>query len=447
MDLCAEKGYWKEAENVFVATRKVGSENSVIEYNIMIKAFGKAKLYDKALEIFESMRCSGPFPDECTYNSIIQMLSGGDFPEKAREFLIQMRNSGFKPRCETFCSVITSYCRAGFIDEAVETYRAMNESNVKPNEHVYGSLIDAFAQSGRLDEAIEYYNIMEKSGIAANQIIITSMIKGYGKNGRWREAQELYAKLKTMGDGPDVVASNCMINLYAGLQMVYEAKLIFEELKRNGQADGVSYVTMMYLYKSMGMLTEAIDVAQELQQSVLLTNCESYTIVMSSYAVTGKLKDFGELLNHMLTKRILPDSFTFKTLFTVLRKGGFPVEAINQLESSYTEGKPYARQAVITSLFSVVGLHTYAMKSCEQFANGDVELESFAYNAAIGAYGAAGKVDKALNVFMRMQDKGIDPDVVTYIALAVCYGKAAMIEGLRRIYALLSCMEIGSNKS
>ncbi|KAK8966668.1 Pentatricopeptide repeat-containing protein [Platanthera guangdongensis] len=447
IDLYAERGFWKEAEDVFDAKGKLGFKKDVVEYNVMIKAYGKAKMYDRALELFESMRCTGPWPDECTYNSLVQMLSGGDLPEKAREFLGQMRKSGFTPRCESFGAVLGSYCRAGLLSEAVTIYKEMAECRVEPNELIYGSLVDAFANSDRLDEAIEYYNIMEKSGLTVNCIVLTSLIKAYGKSSCWKEAQELYGKMKTLEGGPDVIASNCMMNLYAGLEMVNEAKLIFDDLRRGGRADSVSYVTITYLYKSMGMLNEAADIAQDMQQAVLLTDCASYNNVMASYVASGKLKECGELLHKMLRQKMIPGSSTFKVLFTVLKKGRFPPEAIFQLETSYSEGKPYARQAVVTSVFSTVGLHNFAQISCEAFANVMVELESYAYNTAIGAYGAAGEVDKALNVYLRMQDEGLRPDLVTYVHLAGCYGKAGMVEGLKRIYSLLKYGEIEPSES
>ncbi|KAI0507508.1 hypothetical protein KFK09_013633 [Dendrobium nobile] len=447
IDLYAEKGFWKEAEEIFLAKRKLGSKKDIVEYNVMIKAYGKGKLYEKALDLFEIMRRTGPWPDDCTYNSLIQMLSGGDLPDKASEFLSQMRKSGFMPRCESFCAVLASYCRSGFLSKGVQIYKEMMACGVEPNELVYGSLVDAFAESGRIDEALEYYNIMEKSGMKANLVVLTSLIKAYGKFGCWKEAQELYGKMKKLKDGPDAIASNCLINLYAGLGMVNEAKLIFDDLIRNCQADEVSYATMMYLYKSMGMLDEATDIAQKVEQSGFLTNCASYNNVMASYAVNGKLKDCGELLHKMLTQKILPDASTFKILFTILKKGGFPSEAIIQLESSYIEGKPYARQAVVTSLFSIVGLHTFAQHLCEVLVNDGVKLESFACNAAIGAYGTAGEVDKALNVYMRMQDDDLRPDLVTYVHLAGCYGKAGMIEGLNRIYGLLKYGKIDPAES
>ncbi|CAD5163492.1 unnamed protein product [Musa acuminata subsp. malaccensis] len=447
IDAYAEKGLWKEAEDVFYGKRGTRNKNDVVEYNVLIKAYGKAKQYDKALSLFEDMRNFGTWPDGCSFNSLIQMLSGGDFPDRAWELLGRMRDAGFRPRCETFSAVIASYSRKSMISEALEVYREMKALGVEPNEVVYGSLIDMFAEAGKVEEALHYFNLMEESGLPINGIVLTSLVKAYSKVGCWREAQELYTKMKTLDGGPDTIASNCMINLYADLGMVTEAKLIFNDLRKNGEADGISYATMMYLYKSMGMLEEAIGVAQEVQKSGLLTDCASYNSVIAAYAVNGKLKDSAELLQQMISRKILPDASTFKSIFTLLKKGGFAMEVVSQLESSYNEGKRFARQAIITSLFSMVGLHACALESCDLFLSAGMPLESFAYNSAIYAYGASGMVDKALNLYMRMQDEGLKPDIVTYIYLAICYGKARMVEGLRRIYGLLKYQELEPNES
>nr|DAD29326.1 TPA_asm: hypothetical protein HUJ06_030794 [Nelumbo nucifera] len=46
-----------------------------------------------------------------------------------------------------------------------------------------------------------------------------------------------------------------------------------------------------------------------------------------------------------------------------------------------------------------------------------------------------------------MQDRGIAPVLVTFINLVVCYGKAGMLEGVKRIHSQLKYGEIEPNES
>ncbi|CAI9092763.1 OLC1v1028092C2 [Oldenlandia corymbosa var. corymbosa] len=448
MDVYAEKGLWAEAEAIFLRKMDIfGQKKEVVEYNVLIKAYGKAKLYDKAFSLFRGMKNHGTWPDECTFNSIIQMFAGSELVDQARDLIAEMLEAGFKPSCLTFSSVVANYAQSGRLSEAVSVFQEMSKLGIKPNEVVFGSLIDGCAEAGNFEEAVGYFQEMKESGIPVNQIVLTSLIKAYGKAGYAEGAKQLYEKMKHLDGGPDIVASNSMLNLYAELGMVSEARLIFDHLKERGWADGVTFATMMYVYKNMGMLDEAIAVAEEMKSSGLLRDCVAFNKVMACYATSGQLVACGELLHDMVEQKLLPDIGTFRVLFTVLKKGELPTEAVRQLESSYQEGKPFARQAVITSVFSVVGLHEYALESCEIFLKAEMGLGLFAYNAAIYAYGASGRSDDALNIFMRMQDEGVEPDIVTLIHLVSCYGKTGMIEGIKRIYGQLKLGDIDPNES
>nr|XP_043608855.1 pentatricopeptide repeat-containing protein At1g73710 [Erigeron canadensis] len=444
IDAYAQKGLWAEAEYVFSCER----EKDIMEYNVMIKAYGIAKLYDKAFMLFKGMKSQGIWPDECTYNSLIQMFSGGDLVDEARDLLSEMWEAGFKPSCLTFSSIVASYARLRRLSEADEIYKEMMKSGVKPNEVVFGSLINGYAESSELDEALRYFGIMQESGLPANQVVLTSIIKAYSKSGVIEGARMIYKKMKELPGGPDVVASNSMLSLYADMGMVSEAKLIFDYLQESHQADAVSFATMMYVYKNMGMLDEAIEVAEEMKHSGLLTDCSSFNKAMACYATSGELVKCGELLHDMIvTRKLVPTNGTFKVLFTVLKKGGIATEGVEQLEFAYQEGKPYTREAIVTAVFSVLGLHTYALEYFERSMKLESGLDLSVYNMAIKVFGDLGRIDDAFKVFMRMQDEGLEADVVTYIYLVGCYGKAGMLEGVKRVYSKLKYEDIDPNES
>lgn len=448
MDVFAEKGLWAEAENVFFWKRDmVGQRRDVSEFNVMIKAYGIAKLYDKAVSLFRGMRNQGTWPDECTYNSLIQMLSGADLVDQARELLAEMQGLGFKPPCQTFSAIIGCYARLGQLSDAVNVYREMLQARVQPNEVVYGSLVNGFAEYGSLEEALQYFHKMEQSGISANLVVLTSLLKAYCKVGSLEGAKAIYERMKDLDGGLDIIACNSMMGLFADLGMVSEAKLVFENMREKGWADSVSYATMMYLYKNIGMVDDATELAEEMKLLGLLKDCVSYNKVLVCYATNGKLRECGELVHQMISQNLLPNDGTLKVLFTVLKKGGFPIEAVAQLESSYREGKPYSQQAAITALYSMVGMHDLALESARAFVESSVSLDSFAYNVAIYAFVSAGDIDKAFNIFMKMQDEAVEPDLVTHINLVICYGKAGMVEGVKRIYSQIKFGEIEPSES
>ncbi|PAN13099.2 hypothetical protein PAHAL_2G369800 [Panicum hallii] len=433
IDAFAIKGLWEEAEHIFLSRRGDGNNKDIMEYNVMVKAYGRAKQYDRVSSLLESMEGSGVSPDECTYNSLIQMFSVGGFPQRAKKLLGKMKDAGFEPKCETYSAVIRSYSHHCLVPEAICLFNEMKSSGVEPNIIVYGLLIDMFAETGNVKEALHYNNLLEESGISPNQVVLTSLIKAYSKYNCWKEAQNLYSRMKNMDGGPDIIASNAMLNLYANLGMVTEAKEIFGSLRRNNNADGVSYTTMVYLYKGMGLLSESVKVACELHKSGLLSDCASYNAVMACYVAKGNLRDCAELVQEMILANIPPDASTFGMIFSLLQNSHVSAEEVLQLESAYNDGKGSAKQAIVAFLFSIAGMHAAALENCEQLLRPEWTIDAWAYNVCFKVYASCGKVEKAFSLFVRMNNLGLKPDTVTCIHLATCYGKPGVSEGLRTI--------------
>ncbi|KAG2372421.1 Pentatricopeptide repeat-containing protein [Vigna angularis] len=306
MDVFAERGLCEEAENLFYGGRDLTvCKKDVLECNVMIKAYGKAGLYDK-------------------------------------------------------------------LSDAKRVYGKMVRVGVRPNEVMYGSLINGYAEHGSLEETLKYFYKMEESRFSANLIVSTSLLKAYCKVENLEGAKAIYERMKNMEGGLDLVACNSMIGLFADLGLVSEAKLAFENLREMGRVDAVSYATIMYLYKAVGMMDKAIEIVEEMKLSGLLEDCVSYNKVLVCYAANGKF-------------------------------------------------------------YECVGMHTLALESARTFIESEVELDSFAYNVASYAYGSAGDINKALNIYMKMRDKHAGPDLATYIYLVGCYGKAGMVEGVKRV--------------
>lgn len=171
-----------------------------------------------------------------------------------------------------------------------------------------------------------------------------------------------------------------------------------------------------------------------MQELGLLTNKLSFNNVLGVYAAEGRLREATELFQQMLKAKVSPDDITYKTLGTILKKGGLPMEAVNQLEIARESGIPHSMQALIVTLYSMAGMHEEALEACEQLKEIGLELDVSAYNAAIYAFGSADRIDEALKMFMSMKTKGIEPDVATYTSMIISYGKAGLIEGVKRMF-------------
>nr|XP_043612659.1 pentatricopeptide repeat-containing protein At3g23020 [Erigeron canadensis] len=355
IDAFGERGHILEAEKVFKCCQERRNPN-VLEFNVMIKAYGINKKYDEACRLIDSMDDHGVFPDKCSYNSLIQTLASADLPQKATLYLRKMQESGLVSDCIPYCAVISSFVKLGHLEMAVGLFKEMAGFNIEPDVVVYGVLINAYADAGNIEEALHYVNEMKDMGLAMNGVICNSLIKLYTKVGCLKDAEEAYYMLQRLDVGPDVYSSNCMIDLYTERSMVKPAEEIFEKLRRNGNANEFSYAMMLCMYKKIGSFEEAFEIAKQMRELGILTDLLSYNHVLGLYASDGRFKEAVTIFKEMIESGAQPNDSTFKSLGVVLMKRGVPKKAIKNLEIVWRDDYQRGLEAWLTTLNSVVGM-------------------------------------------------------------------------------------------
>ncbi|KAF2313926.1 hypothetical protein GH714_020647 [Hevea brasiliensis] len=272
---------------------------TVLEFNVMIKAYGLGKNYDKACVLFDSMESYGVVPI-FSYSSLIQILASADLPDKAK-----------------------------YYEEDAE-----GQDCVK--------------------KAITYVDAMKRAGLPGNTVVYNSLIKLYTKVGYLREAQETYKLLQSSDVGPDAYSSNCMIDLYSEHSMVKQAEEIFVSMKRNGDANEFTFAMMLCMYKRLGRFEEAIQIAKQMRELGLLTDLLSFNNVLGLYVLDGRLKEAVGTFKEMVEAAIQPDDWTFKSLGIVLVKCGISKRAIGKLEATREKDPKSGLQAWLMALSTIV---------------------------------------------------------------------------------------------
>ncbi|XP_014511155.1 pentatricopeptide repeat-containing protein At3g23020 [Vigna radiata var. radiata] len=349
IDAYGERGYTLEAEKVFMCCKEK-KKLTVLEFNVMIKAYGIGKCYDKACQLFDCMKKFGVVADKCSYSSLIHILASADKPHDARSYLERMQKAGLVSDCVPYCVVIKSFAKLGQLKMAEELYQTMLGYSVQPDVIIYGVFINAFADAGSVKEANKYVNEMRKAGLPGNPTIYNSLIKLYTKLGYLLEAQETYKLLQSSDEGPSTFSSNCMIDLYTELVMVEQAKEIFESLKKKEIANEFSYAMMLCMYKKIGRLDEAIQIATHMRRLGLLTDVLSYNNVLGLYSLDRRLREATETFKEMIKSGIQPDDFTFRALANILLNCGVSKRAVGRLEVMVKRDSPHGLQGWMVAL-------------------------------------------------------------------------------------------------
>ncbi|CAI8603879.1 unnamed protein product [Vicia faba] len=361
IDAYGEHGHILEAEKVFLWCQE-RKKLSTLEFNVMIKAYGIGKCYDKACQLFDSMDKHGVAADRCSYGSLIQILASADQPHIAKPYLKKMQVAGFVTNCIPYCAVISSFVKLGQLEMAEDVYKEMIGYGVKPDVIVFGVLINGLCDTGRFKEAVYYPDELKRAGLPGNAVIYNSLMKLYTKVGYLKEAQETYKLLESSEEGPAVYSSNCMIGLYTKQSMIDPAKEIFETLKKNGTANEFSYAMMLFLYKKIERYDEAIQIAKQMKKLGLLTDSLSYNNVLDLYANAGRPKEAIQTFKDMVTASIRLDDCSLRSLRNLMLRYGASRQALDRLLASMKKDTSNGLKAWMSALTSVLEMDEYDNK-------------------------------------------------------------------------------------
>ncbi|KAJ3673875.1 hypothetical protein LUZ60_005867 [Juncus effusus] len=348
-----EKGYLSLAEKAFGLCIKM-KKLSISTFNVMIKAYGTAKEYEKACELVDNMEKYEILPDNLTYNSLLIILSSAKLFEKASVYAKKMLNSNLILSKFSYSILIGAFTKTGELELIEKLFDEMSKSNMEIDIVTYAMLIEAYCEIGNIQMATKYLNLMKNAGFEVNFQICNSLIKLYAKNGNLLEALEIYRILKSLTGKVDSYSSNCMIRLYSENLMVKEAQEVFDELKLSGNANEFSYVTLLLSYRRLGRYKEAFRVSREMQKLGFLNEIFSYNAVIGLYLSDKRFKGAIKVFSRMLENNVSPNEVTFRVLRGVLVNCGVSKLDIRRIEKitkkNYKKGL-YEWVRVVNSVF------------------------------------------------------------------------------------------------
>jgi pentatricopeptide repeat protein len=193
--------------------------------------------------------------------------------------------------------------------------------------------------------------------------------------------------------------------------------------------------------------------------------CYVESALMDMYAKCGRL----DLSHYIFSKMSVKDEVTWNSMISSFSQNGKPEEALDLFRQMSMQGIKYDNVTIpsalsactrFPSIYHGKEIHGVIIKGpvrADIFAEsalidmygkcGNLELalrvfefmpdkNEVSWNSVISAYGAHGLVKDSVSLLHRMQEEGLKPDHVTFLALISACAHAGQVEGLR----LFQCM-------
>ncbi|KAL8098237.1 pentatricopeptide repeat-containing protein At1g10270 [Apium graveolens] len=373
------------------------------------------------------------------HNRVQSLIRANDL-DNASVVARQSVFSNTRPTVFTCNAIIASMHRAKRYEDAVALFAFFfNQSNIVPNVVSYNFLMNAHCDMGNVDVAMDVYrHIIANAPFSPSSVSYRHLTKGLIDAGRIGDALDLLREMLNKGHGADSLVYNNLISGFLNLGDLDKANELFDELKERCLVyDGIVSGTFMDWYFKQGKEKEAMDVYKYLlsrEFRMVPATCNVLLEVLLRY---GRKSEAEALFDKMLDDHTPPtvqavNSDTFNIMVNECFKEGKIVEAYDVFKKvgKGAKSKPF--------MMDVGGSNNMILRYCEHDMVDDAEKvylelcgrslnpDVTTYKILIDAYLKVGRVDNALEKYVKMVDVGlrvIPPYADRWFSLLIENGK------------------------
>lgn len=336
---------------------------------------------------------------------------------------------------------IGMYAKCGSLEDAYKVFDEMSERNL----YAWSAMIGACSRERKWVEVVElFYLMIMEDGIFPDEFLFPKILQACGNSGDVETGRFIHGIVIKWGMNFEVRVNNAILAVYAKCGFLDLAKRFFESMELR---DAVSWNSIITGYCQKGEIEEAQRLFKLMRQEGFEPGLVTWNILISSFSQLGKYDVIMEMMEEMQSNDILPDVFTWTCIISGFAQSNGKTEALEFFEKMLLAGVQ-PNEVTLISLLSMCAslkeiekgreLHAWALKAGfgEHILVGNslVDMYSkcakpeaarkvfdmvqardvYTWNSMIGGYFQAGYCGKAHDLFRRMQESDVKPNVITW---------------------------------
>ncbi|XP_077240034.1 tetratricopeptide repeat (TPR)-like superfamily protein [Tasmannia lanceolata] len=354
-----------------------------VSWNTIICGYSQCGVFEEAIKLFQEMVIRFK-PDLLTITAVLRACGHMEDLKQGISVHEYMTKNGHECDITAGNILITMYAKCGSLQASLEVFNQMPcRDSVSWN-----SLITAYIQQEYYNEGIELFKMMRKTEVKPDSVTNLMLLSMCTQLGDLCCGKELHAVVMKTGLDSNILVGNTLIDMYAKCGNVEDAFNKFEKMKTR---DLVTWNTII-----VGCVQNG--------------NCSLGLKMFSEMKAEGVIPDMATMLGVLPACSFLAAKLHGKEIHGSILKCG--------LECEVPVGN------ALVEMYSKCGCLLNSVYVFDQMKEKDVVT----WTALISAYGMYGHGKKALGVFREMEERGIVPDHITFIAVIFACSHAGLVE-------------------
>ncbi|XP_042507130.1 pentatricopeptide repeat-containing protein At1g19720 [Macadamia integrifolia] len=393
----------------------------------------------EAVAALDSIAKLGTKVKPATYISLLQCCIDLDSIDQGRKLharigLVRELN----PFIET--KLVGMYAKCGSLEDARQVFDQMLERNL----FTWSTMIGAYARERRWREIIDLFFWMIADGIFPDEFLLPKILQACANSGDAESGELIHSFVIRGGMDSCVHVNNALLSMYAKCGRLISARSFFEKMDKK---DRVSWNSIISGYCQSGQNEKALQLFEKMQVEGVEPGLVTWNILIASYNQSGDSDLAMELMRKMEILGITPDVFTWTSMISGYAQNNRKSVALELFRemilvgvepNAVTVASAVSACATLKALEKGKQLHSIGIKTGYMedvlFGNSLIDLYSkcskiesaqrifdnisekdiFTWNSMIGGYTQSGYCGKAYDLFVMMQDSGLQPNVVTW---------------------------------
>ncbi|KAG9451769.1 hypothetical protein H6P81_004673 [Aristolochia fimbriata] len=423
LEACAALSLGKLGREIHAFLLKSGRKLHIFEANALVVMYARSGQMGEAVQVFNEM----DEKDKVSWNSVLSGYVQNGLYAEALRFFCDSQQKGHKPDQVSVISIASASGRLGKVLNGMEAHAFALKHEFDSDLQVGNTLIDMYGKCSCVNYAERIFRKMPTKDF----ITWTTIIATQAQNNSYLEALQLFREVEMEGMKVDSMMIGSILIALSGLKCISHVKEIHGYVIRHGLLDLVLQNSLLDAYSE----SEKVEEACRLFEGMVTRDVVSWTSMISCLVHNGLASKALDLFRHMVQTGVESDSVTLVSVLSAvsnlsaLRKGkeihGFIIRHCFVMEGSICSS--------LVDMYSSCGSVDNSYKVFERIECKDMVL----WTSMINACGMHGRGKEAINLFDRVEETGLAPDHITFLALLYACSHSGLMEEGKKYLAMM----------
>ncbi|XAR65252.1 hypothetical protein NMG60_11009305 [Bertholletia excelsa] len=292
----------------------------------------------------------------------------------------------------------------------------------KPTICICNTMIKAFLLSGELVKIIEIYSNMLRSGMNPDNYTLPYVLKACADMRDCHLGRLVHGHCLRLGFLFDDFVCNSLIAMHSVFDDISSARQVFDQMPKKGV---ISWTILIAGYSKVG----DVDSAREVFDGANFKDRGIWGSMISGYVHNNCFKEGLQMFRLMQMAGIEPDEAIFVSVLCACAHLG--ALDIGLWVHRYLDRAKLPMSIRLGTALIDMYVKCGCLDLAEKIFYEMPQRDSISWNAMISGWAMHGDGNRALQLFLEMEEAGIKPDDITFVALfTACSYSGMAYEGL-----------------